>query len=309
MLGSHPAGALRGETEFCPSQNFAGEDTVTRAQRGIEFGFGNVAGDGVDGFDGLYRVDRKTPQFIAQVAPCLQIPVVAVVRQPLRRDFALAGVAVAAGDVFDAQPSPFHERGCDVLEVLRRVVAGRGAQDADAAGDFVGGIGGAFEHAEQALAQRADVFGKQAAGVEGGEQLLHAEQGVDFAGREPDAGEFVAFDAVVDAVGAGGSVAENGNVHAFLEVAQIAVQCGARDFKALLQLGKADAAPGKQHAFNDAESFGFGHAALTGFANIITVFFAPLVGLPGKIGEQHAKNEGEKNEAIRRVSVVHGGLR
>jgi len=145
---------------------------------------------------------------------------------------------------------------------LRRVVAGGGAQDADATGDLVGRIGGAFEHAEQALAQRADVFGEQAAGIEGGEELLHAEQGVDFAGREPDAGKFVTFDTTVDVVCSGIAVADDGHLHAFPEIAQVTMQRGARDFEALLQIGKAHAAPGKEHAFYDPETFGFGHTKL-----------------------------------------------
>lgn len=245
MLGGHPAGALRGETEFCPSQNFAGKDPVAGAQRGVEFGFGDFLGDGVHGFDRFYRVDRKAAQFVAQVAPGVEVPVVAVVGQALRRDFALAGVALAAGDVFDAEAAPFHEGGGDVLEVLRRVVAGGGAQDADAPGDVVGRIGGAFEHAEQALAQRADMFGEQTAGVEGGEKLLHAEQGVDFAGREPDAGEFVALDAGINAVGARVAVADDGNVHAIAQVPDVAVQCGARNAKAVLKINETNAAPRK----------------------------------------------------------------
>ena len=65
--------------------------------------------------------------------------------------------------------------------------------------------------------------GEQAARIEGGEQLLHAEQGVDFSGREPDAGEFVALNAGVDVVGARVAVADDGYLHAFLEITQVAV--------------------------------------------------------------------------------------
>lgn len=245
MLGSHPAGAFVGEAERCPLHFGAGKDAVAGAECGIEFGFGNIKRRAVGGFYGLDGVDRKAAQFVAQVAPGVEVPVVAVVGQALRRDFALAGVALAAGDVFDAEAAPFHEGGGDVLEVLRRVVAGGGAQDADAPGDVVGRIGGAFEHAEQALAQRADMFGEQTAGVEGGEKLLHAEQGVDFAGREPDAGEFVALDAGINAVGTRVAVADDGNVHAIAPVPDVAVQCGARNAKAVLKINETNAAPRK----------------------------------------------------------------
>ena len=80
---------------------------------------------------------------------------------------------------------------------------------------------------------------------EGGEQLLHAEQGVDFAGREPDTGQFVAFNAGVDTVAAGVAVTDDGYLHALAQIAQVTVQRGARDFEALLQFGKCHATPRK----------------------------------------------------------------
>jgi hypothetical protein len=73
--------------------------------------------------------------------------------------------------------------------VFQLEAAGANGLDADAACDFGGrGVGAA----EMCLAaeQRLDVGAEQAAAVQVGEQVLHGEQGVDFFGAEPQAGQF-----------------------------------------------------------------------------------------------------------------------
>lgn len=114
------------------------------------------------------------------------------------------------------------------------------------------------------------MFGKYSAGVEGGKQLLHAEQGVDFPGGEPHAGQRVAFDAAVDAVAAGSTVADDGNAHSVAQIPQIAKHGGARHAEAVLQIGKCNAAARKQQPFDDAETLGLGHVILLLLFVIIT---------------------------------------
>ena len=213
MLGGNPAGALGGEVERGPAHFAAGEDAVAGAEGGIEPAFRNIAGRGIDNFYGFDGVDRKTSQLFTQMAPGIEIPVVAVVGEALWRDLALAGGAVAACAVVDTKALAFHQRCGNGREVLGGTGPGRSAENVDTPGNVFAGSGHRLEHAGEAVAQRADVFGQNAAGVESGEQLLHAEQSVNFASREPDAGQFVAFDAAVDTVRVSLAIMNDWHIH------------------------------------------------------------------------------------------------
>jgi len=106
------------------------------------------------------------------VAPGIEVPVLAVIHQALRRDFALGGFAAAAGEVGDGQALAAQQRGADLLEMRELELAFAQAHDQDAAADFLGGVLGAAEQAVEAGDQRLDVGRQNAAGIEVDEQML-----------------------------------------------------------------------------------------------------------------------------------------
>ncbi len=122
-------------------------------------------GDGVDG---------EVANFLAQVAPGVEIPVVAVVDQALRRDFALAFFAAATVVVTNLQALTLEQRRGDELEVLQVALALGGVQNADAFRDFLGCVVLAAEQTLKARQQWRDVRAEQT-GLHFFEEVLHHE--------------------------------------------------------------------------------------------------------------------------------------
>ena len=96
-----------------------------------------------------------------------------------------------------------------------------------------------------------------------GEQVLHGEQGVDFRGVEPQAGQFelaagraVAF---IVAVAAGVAVPGDGRVEAIAQVFEVALDGGGRDFQRFDEDLKRDDAAFGDELVDFVEAFGAIH--------------------------------------------------
>jgi hypothetical protein len=115
------------------------------------------------------------------------------------------------------------------------------------------------------------VGGQNAASVQPGQQLLHGQQGVNFGGREPQAGQFVRVK--VRRVGGCELVAtkvaavDDGVVQAFTKVLQVALEGGARHLQLGQQTGKANDLAGAQQFADFVKPF----CAVHGISRVDTV--------------------------------------
>ena len=98
----------------------------------------------------------------------------------------------------------------------------------------------------QPVEQRPDVGAEQAAAVEVGEQVLHGQQGVDFFGAEPQAGQFELGAEVVaggvEAVAALFAVEDHRRAEGVAHVAEVAGEGGAGDAEFVFEIAGRDGA-------------------------------------------------------------------
>src|SRR5689334_12867349 len=78
------------------------------------------------------RVDGEAAKVVAQVAPAIEVPVVAVMHEALRRYLAHRLLVLLAVVVADPELGALQHRGCDDAEVLWIAGAALGLEDADA---------------------------------------------------------------------------------------------------------------------------------------------------------------------------------
>ena len=90
MLVGDPACRVSREADRCPRLGFAGEDAVAGGEHLVEVAVGDVDRPLVQRVRFEDAIHREAAQCLAVVVPGIEIPVVAVVRQPLRRDRAPA---------------------------------------------------------------------------------------------------------------------------------------------------------------------------------------------------------------------------
>lgn len=169
----------------------------------IKLFFRNVAallwqcfGNG-DAFDG------EAAQGFAGVEISVKISVVAVMDEPLRGDFALAGFVVAASVVVDVQAVPLQQCARYGLKTFQRDIASGHAQNAHSFGDFFTRVPGQKLYVAQ-MSGREDLFDAffygfelcvEQAGLNVREQLLGGEQRIEFGFAEPESGKLKGFTA------------------------------------------------------------------------------------------------------------------
>jgi hypothetical protein len=106
------------------------------------------------------RIEREVANVVAQVAPGVEVPVLAVIHEALWRDFALGSLAAAAGKVGDGQALAPQQRRADFLEMGQLEFAFTEADDQHAAADLLGGVVGAAEQAGEPREQGLDLGGR-----------------------------------------------------------------------------------------------------------------------------------------------------
>ena len=189
----HPARAFGGEAQHGGVFGFSCEDAVGTRVMLIELFFRYVAATLWQCFGSGDAFDGEAAQGVAGMAVSVQIPVVAVVDEPLRGDFALAGLVVAAPVVADVQAVSLQQCARYGLKTFQRDIASGHAQDAHSFGDFFA--------AQMAIAQipgREDLFDAfldgfelciEQAGLNVREQLLGSQQRIEFGFAEPESGK------------------------------------------------------------------------------------------------------------------------
>src|SRR5438067_12806572 len=137
VLGRDPARGLRREAQTRRLDVAAGEDAVAGAEMRVELGVRHFVRLGVDKASVADGVDGEAAQVLSPVAPGVEVPVVAVVHEPLRRHFALGLLAASAVVVADPESGALEHRGGGDAEMLRVAGAALGSADADALPDVL----------------------------------------------------------------------------------------------------------------------------------------------------------------------------
>ena len=227
----------------------------------------------VDDDGALDRIDRERAQRLALVAEGVEVPVVAVVDEALRRDLALERVAVLATRVAELEAAACEQRGREHAEVAGLDRAGAHAEHADPVGDVVGGVLARFEQFLESLAQRRHQF-RQHARLQVGDQLVHRQQRAQLLGVEPQAGQLperAVLDLVVEAVGLLVTVVEDRGVEAVAQVVEVALERGARDFELLHELLGAHEAARLQQLLDPVEAFEAFHGSASNPGQLVRI--------------------------------------
>ena len=173
------------------------------------------------------------------MAPGIEIPVVAVMVESLRRDFPFGHLVGASGVVSDDEALAAEQGRADGLEMIEMEFAGADGLDADAALHFLNRVVGGAEQAGEAGEQGLDLRSEQAAGVEVREEVLHGQQGMDFLGGEPQSRQLILradpLPGLLEAVAAQVSVEDQGRIQAVPHVGDIALERGPGNTEAFLQ--------------------------------------------------------------------------
>ena len=107
-----PPTPLRGEHQPRPVSRRTGKQTVARGDGGIQFVFRDAASSVVKDFDILHSVDGERAQGILAFIPAVEIPLVAVLDQALRRHNALRHRACGKAGVYERELLPPDQGGC-----------------------------------------------------------------------------------------------------------------------------------------------------------------------------------------------------
>src|SRR5206468_4441180 len=94
----------------------AGENPVARPEYGIELGFRDVDRLRLTNARIAHAIHREASQAFSHVAPRVEVPVLAVVHEPLRRDLALGLLVARAAPVAHEEPLAIEERARGGLE-------------------------------------------------------------------------------------------------------------------------------------------------------------------------------------------------
>ena len=262
VLVGHPARGLGREHDGRPALGLAREDAVAGGQRLVELGIGHVARGLVELARLADAVHREAAQRVAVVVPRIEVPVVAVMSDALRRHPTPGRFVGGAGAVFEGQPlARQHRRG-------HRAETGL-VQRAAAVRDHphpvhrpVAGPGLRGQQAFDARLQRRQRRG-QHAGTGTRQQLLRRQQGIQFFRTQPHAGQF-------EAVALFGRVAEAGLAVAFhrrhqgiAQEGQVAIDGGTRAAQFFLQPRHGDRiAGGLERAVQGGDAFVAVHASI-----------------------------------------------
>ena len=259
-----PAGAFGGEAQQGLVFRFAREDAVAGGEVAIEAQFGNIPGlrpkypRCADTFQG------EGAQRALAVVPGVEVPVIAVVHQPLWRDSALAD-RIAGSPVVGEMQAPAVEQGVrDLLEGGRFGVARGLWQDANSAGDFLGRLVLASQQFFDPFLEWFDVWRKQP-GFEVFEEVMEGEKGVKFVAVKPESREFVARRVrlrIAETIAAPGLVVDDRCILPVAQKFEVAVEGGARNLQFAQERADRHDSARAQHPFNPENPLGLTHRCL-----------------------------------------------
>jgi len=155
---------------------------------------------------GNHPFQGEAAQFFAQMAPGVEIPVVAIVDEALRGKVAFRLAASVAAQIADVRAAARRGVGQGLEDAGVRLPGG-GAQHPHPAYQFTLALVCAVQEFFDALPERGEI---EQAGLGFFEQFLRGQQGIQLGGREPEAWQFerglgVAIAAVFRIMGDGGA--------------------------------------------------------------------------------------------------------
>ncbi len=190
FLVGHPARGPGAETQHRAGPRPAGEYAVAAGQKFVQLVLVDVHGVFVKPFGGVDAVHGEDPERVPVMIPGVEIPVVAVVHQSLRRNRPAAFLVRGAAVVAEAEPAPLQERRGQGRENLGGRHASRRRHHAHAAPQLPADEARRLEQFFDAFLERRKE-GVEQAGLYAVEQLLAGEQGVQFGGGEPETRQFI----------------------------------------------------------------------------------------------------------------------
>src|SRR5690606_15875869 len=231
-----PARGLGAEHDRGHALGRAGEDAVAAGQVLVELRVVDVARGGVELAGAADAVDREAAQRFLLLVPRIEVPVVAVVGDALRRHRAPGLLVGGAGAVFERQPlARQHRRAHGAEGVL--VHAPGAVRDHPHALDRPRLAGRVFgqQFLDPALQRRQRRRQHPAAAAR--EQLLRGEQRVQLVGVEPQSGQLEPVALVGVVAEARLAVADHRRHQSVAQEGQVAVDGGARAFEFVAQPG------------------------------------------------------------------------
>ena len=259
LLVGDPARGLGAEEYRRPALGLAGEDAVTRGQVLVELLVGQVARRLLAQPCIADTVHGEAAQGVALVVPRVQVPVVAIVGDALRRHRAARTLVGGARAVFELQLLAFqHGRG-DGAEAGLVQLAAAVRDDAHPVDRPLRHAGVVGQQALDPLLQRCQ-RARQHATARAHQQLLRGQQRVEFFRTQPQAGQFetLALRGVI--AEAGLAIALDGRHQRIAQIGQVAVDRRARTAQLLLQPLHRDRITGSlQDAVQGGDAFDLVH--------------------------------------------------
>ena len=206
----------------------------------------------------LDGVEPECPQRLPLVAPGIEVPVVPVVHEPLRRHLTVEHLAVLPTLVTQLEALAREHRRGDRAEVGRSHAPRSHRQDLDAPRDVLCRMLARIEQALQPLAQRRDQFTEHAR-LQVAEQAVHRQQRLQLVRREPEARQLPQLavgDGGIEAVGFLVAVVHDRRVHAIPQVLEVALEGRARDAEFFQEVLRADEVAAPQQVLDLVEAFG-----------------------------------------------------
>lgn len=257
----HPASTICAKAQDGGGDGLAGEDAVSAGKFAVEGRVRHVPGHFRQHARMADTLHGKNAQGFFPVAPGIEVPVVAIVGKPLRGDFARAGLVALTVVIFYKEPLALQDGAGRGLEVVQVCCASRHGQDADALLRLAAAQVFRLQDALQAGADRRKQMVQQA-GLERLQQVIEADEGMQFFAGEPQAGQFEATVRRVETVAAMFLVEDKGSAEFFAQVGDKAGEFGAGNFQFVQQRLAADrGAPAVQQAVQSVEVVKSAHLA------------------------------------------------
>ncbi len=187
FLEGHVAGARRREAQMRPLHLLAREDSVAGGEDFVQVGLGNVLYLPGDERHVTHTVQREAADVVAKVAPRVQVPIVAVVNEALRRDFPLGDLVLRTIPVLKLEALAAQHGGKRRAGSASARGAVRRRRSRECDGELRRRSGRPSRATRQPCLQGLHVRAEQAR-LQALEQVLHREQRLCFARIEPQAG-------------------------------------------------------------------------------------------------------------------------
>ena len=253
----HPARLHLGKSKTGDARPAAGEDPVAGAKVAIEGEVRDLTGRIVHHRRVADAVEGEAPQPVPQVAPRIEVPVLAVVHEALRREGAFQGLVPRPAVVDDAHPAACEERLADGPELRGPDLAAGRVQDPHPPRHFRGRAGIAAEKRPRAVNQGLDVRPEQPR-VHLLEQLAQREEGPDLGLVQPEPGERITGRTrrrFHESIAAAPPIPCDRRVQPIAEILEIALEGGARDFELFEKGLDRDDPPLPQQGIDPVEAF------------------------------------------------------